>query len=72
MIFDDATSLERAKLSSSTDGSNKADIVFNKGKINEASYSRTAHSEGEMFGLSKFPEHELFGVFVVVIMWSHK
>ena len=29
-------------------------FVANKGKSNEASYSRTAHSEGEMFGLSKF------------------
>ena len=28
-------------------------LVMNKGKENEASYSRTAHSEGEMFGLSK-------------------
>jgi hypothetical protein len=28
-------------------------LVVNKGKDNEASYSRTAHSEGEMFGLSK-------------------
>ena len=30
-----------------------ANFVANKGKRNEASYSRTAHSEGEMFGLSK-------------------
>jgi hypothetical protein len=29
-------------------------LVVNKGKGNEASFSRTAHSEGEMFGLSKF------------------
>lgn len=29
-------------------------LVVNKGKENEASYSRTAHSEGEMFGLSKY------------------
>jgi hypothetical protein len=28
-----------------------ANLVVNKGKENEASYSRTAHSEGEMFGL---------------------
>ena len=28
-------------------------LVMNEGKVNEASYSRTAHSEGEMFGLSK-------------------
>jgi hypothetical protein len=30
-----------------------ANFVANKGKGNEVSYSRTAHSEGEMFGLSK-------------------
>lgn len=30
-----------------------ANLVMNKGQENEASYSRTAHSEGEMFGLSK-------------------
>jgi hypothetical protein len=30
-----------------------ANLVVNKGKDNEASYARTAHSEGEMFGLSK-------------------
>ena len=41
MVFDDVKSLEN-------------DVVLNKGKLNEASYSRTAHSEGEMFGLSKF------------------
>jgi hypothetical protein len=35
----------------SNDASNK--LVMNKGKGNEAAYSRTAHSEGEMFGLSK-------------------
>jgi hypothetical protein len=40
MVFDKAT-----------DASNK--LVMNKGKENEATYSRTAHSEGEMFGLSK-------------------
>lgn len=34
------------------DASNK--LVVNKGTNNEASYSRTAHSEGEMFGLSKW------------------
>ena len=49
MVFDDATSLEKAK----NDGSMKANLVLNKGKVNEASYARTAHSEGEMFGLSK-------------------
>jgi hypothetical protein len=30
------------------------ELVLNKGQANEARYSRTAHSEGEMFGLSKF------------------
>jgi hypothetical protein len=54
MVFDDASSLEKAKLANSKDGSNKVNVVLNKGKSNEASYSRTAHSEGEMFGLSKF------------------
>ena len=54
MVFDDAKSLEKAKLSSSNDASDKVNLVLNKGKKNEASYSRTAHSEGEMFGLSKF------------------
>jgi len=43
MVFDDVKSLEN-------------DFVLNKGKLNEASYSRTAHSEGEMFGL-KFWEN---------------
>lgn len=32
-------------------------LVLNKGSKGEASYSRTAHSEGEMFGLSKFRRH---------------
>jgi len=36
-------------------GSNN-NLVLNKGKENEASYARTAHSEGEMFGL-KFWEN---------------
>lgn len=35
-----------------TDATDKK-LVMNEGKSNEASYSRTAHSEGEMFGLSK-------------------
>jgi len=34
----------------------KTDLVMNGGKMNEASYARTAHSEGEMFGL-KFWEN---------------
>jgi hypothetical protein len=29
------------------------DLILGKGTDNEVSYSRTAHSEGEMFGLSK-------------------
>jgi hypothetical protein len=29
-------------------------LVLNEGKVNEAQYRRTAHSEGEMFGLSKY------------------
>lgn len=33
-----------------------SNLVVNKGKANEASYARTAHSEGEMFGL-KFWEN---------------
>jgi hypothetical protein len=40
MVFDKAS-----------DASNN--LVVNKGMPSEASYSRTAHSEGEMFGLSK-------------------
>lgn len=47
MVFDDAASLDTAK---------QTNLVLNKGKSNEASYSRTAHSEGEMFGL-KFWEN---------------
>jgi len=49
MVFDDATTLDKAK-------GEKANLVLNKGKSNEASYARTAHSEGEMFGL-KFWEN---------------
>jgi len=56
MVFDDARSLEKAQLKSSSDGSKQANVVLNKGKANEASYARTAHSEGEMFGL-KFWEN---------------
>lgn len=47
MVFDDLSSNPK-------DGS--TNVVLNKGKTNEASYSRTAHSEGEMFGL-KFWEN---------------
>ena len=32
-------------------------FVANKGTAKEVSYARTAHSEGEMFGLSKFKKH---------------
>ena len=32
-------------------------LVMNKGSKNELSYARTAHSEGEMFGLSKLSHH---------------
>jgi hypothetical protein len=32
----------------------KKQLVVNKGQENEAAFARTAHSEGEMFGLSKF------------------
>ena len=35
------------------DKSLKKDVVFGQGTNNEQSYARTAHSEGEMFGLSK-------------------
>jgi hypothetical protein len=42
MVFDDVQ-----------DDSQNNNLVFNEGKANEARYSRTAHSEGEMFGLSK-------------------
>jgi len=47
MVFDDDASFHK-------DSSDN--LVLNKGKENEASYSRTAHSEGEMFGL-KFWEN---------------
>lgn len=47
MVFDDTSP-------ASKDGS--TNFVLNRGKANEASYSRTAHSEGEMFGL-KFWEN---------------
>lgn len=56
MVFDDATSLEKAQLRTSNDGNKKSNLVLNKGKLNEASYARTARSEGEMFGL-KFWEN---------------
>jgi hypothetical protein len=42
-------------------------MVFHKGTTQEVSYSRTAHSEGEMFGLSTYTEmvcgyHHYYGV----------
>jgi len=43
MVFDKATDPK----------STFSSLVLGKGTKNEASYSRTAHSEGEMFGLSK-------------------
>lgn len=51
MVFDDGSGLQGNDDGSSNN--NKANLVLNKGRTNEASYSRTAHSEGEMFGLSK-------------------
>lgn len=56
MVFDDAASLSKAQLSTSDDGSKKTSLTLNKGKSNEMNYARTAHSEGEMFGL-KFWEN---------------
>ena len=61
MVFDDATSLDKGK---------QTNLVLNKGRGNEASYSRTAHSEGEMFGLSKFPSDE-FSWFYEMKVFSH-
>jgi len=54
MVFDDAL-----KPVDEIDGgrkNNEQNLVLNKGHANEAMYSRTAHSEGEMFGL-KFWEN---------------
>jgi len=49
MVFD------RPTASASASGSNslQKNVVLGKGQ-KEQSYSRTAHSEGEMFGLSKY------------------
>jgi hypothetical protein len=44
---------DKPKTTSDTLIGNINNIVFNAGKSNERSYARTAHSEGEMFGLSK-------------------
>lgn len=44
MVFDGAVS----------DSNPLQKLIFNKGTANEASFARTAHSEGEMFGLSTF------------------
>jgi len=54
MVFDDVSGLKGNDDGSSNN--NKANLVLNKGRTNEASYSRTAHSEGEIFGL-KFWEN---------------
>merc|ERR1712078_680746 len=55
MIFDDAATITN---NNKKDGvmNDKTKLVLNKGRASEASYSRTAHSEGEMFGL-KFWEN---------------
>jgi VDE lipocalin domain len=47
MVFDNVMAKDTA-----TD--NKYNLVLNEGKANEARYRRTAHSEGEMFGLSTY------------------
>lgn len=49
--------------SPSTPISAASNLLLGKGTKNEVSYSRTAHSEGEMFGLSKLT---LMGLFVVL------
>jgi len=54
MVFDDAPGVQGNHDSKSMN--NEMNIVLNKGRVNEAGYSRTAHSEGEMFGL-KFWEN---------------
>lgn len=43
-------------------------LVLNKGASTEESYARTAHSEGEMFGLSKFTQCMLVGAMLVCAM----
>lgn len=48
--------------SPSTPISAASNLIMGKGTQNEASYARTAHSEGEMFGLSK-----LAGVVILVV-----
>lgn len=50
MVFDNAGS-DRGSGAADMGGNEKG-LVLNKGRANEAQYSRTAHSEGEMFGLS--------------------
>ena len=54
MVFDDAIALEKSQPSTSDGDSKRTSLTLNRGKSNEMSYARTAHSEGEMFGLSKF------------------
>lgn len=53
MVFDNTAD-------TSSDGDNK--LVLHKGQATETQYSRTAHSEGEMFGLSKFGRSESGGL----------
>lgn len=55
---------DNPKTASDTFINNINNIVFNAGKNNERSYARTAHSEGEMFGLSKLP-NELYSIRIV-------
>jgi len=54
MVFDNANNIK----------STLTNVAFNVGKQNEKLYSRTAHSEGEMFGLSKF-----YGSFIIWLRW---
>lgn len=54
MVFDDARS-SGGEIDKGSQN-DKKNLVMNKGRTNEAIYSRTAHSEGEMFGL-KFWEN---------------
>jgi hypothetical protein len=50
MVFDNHAATDSSDFG--VDGSDKK-IVLHKGQAKEVQYSRTAHSEGEMFGLSK-------------------
>jgi hypothetical protein len=48
-------------------------VVLGKGTDTEASYARTAHSEGEMFGLSKsiFVFNRMHVVHLIIITYAH-